>query len=279
MAYLTLLVLLLIFPDGKFVPRWTSFTLVLPLLVLRIEPFELAILAFVGYTGIVIYAQIYRYRRVSNPLQRQQTKWIVFGLMSIVALMGVWLFATVTFPPAQPTVVRAYFVAFGTPVLILSVGLLFPICVTIAILRYRLWDIDIIIRRTLVYTVLTAILALVYFGSVVVLQGILRALSGQTSQLATVASTLAIAALFVPLRRNIQAGIDRRFYRRKYDAEQILTSFSAAARSEVDLDKLAGTLLTVVEETMQPAQSSLWLKPTGERQRAVSNVHSIKARS
>jgi hypothetical protein len=136
-----------------------------------------------------------------------------------------------------------------------------PVAAGIAILRYRLYDIDILINRTLVYGVLTAALALVYFGSIVVLQGLFRALTGETSQLAVVASTLAIAALFVPLRRRVQAFIDRRFYRRKYDVAKTLEAFNAKLREDVDLNSVTEDLVEVVKETMQPARVSLWLRP------------------
>ena len=135
-----------------------------------------------------------------------------------------------------------------------------PLSVGIAILRYRLWDIDIIIRKTLLYSILTGLLAMTYFGSVVILQSVFAAAGGQRSELVIVASTLVIAALFFPLRRRVQNTIDRRFYRHKYDAARTLASFSATVRDETDLDKLMADLVTVVNETMQPKEVSVWLR-------------------
>jgi hypothetical protein len=142
---------------------------------------------------------------------------------------------------------------------------LVPIAVGFAVLRYRLYEIDIIINRTLVYGSLTISLALVYVGLVVSLQYVFRALTGGDSQLVIVASTLAIAALFNPLRGRIQSFIDRRFYRRKYDARKTLEEFSARLRDETDLDSLSEDLVGVVRETMQPEHTSLWLRRPEER--------------
>jgi hypothetical protein len=136
-----------------------------------------------------------------------------------------------------------------------------PVAIGFAVLKYRLYDIDILINRALVYGLLTATLAGVYLGGVILLQYLFRALTGQESQLAIVASTLAIAALFVPLRRRVQRFVDRHFYRRKYDAAKILAYFNARLRNETDLDTLVDDVVGVVRQVMQPEHASLWLRP------------------
>ncbi len=260
-----------LFPDGRFVPRWTRWLAVfwialqMPIYFFPDSPFSLwqwppliMLPLLFGFLGSLVFAQVYRYIWVSGPIQRQQTKWVVFSLICIIVVGFGALFMQVVFPSQmQPD--SLIFVIGQIAVAPLSF-LLIPLSIGMAILRYRLWDIDAIINRTLVYGALTATLVLVYFGSVVGLQRVLTPLIGQDSQVAIVASTLAIAALFNPLRRRIQAFIDRRFYRRKYDAAQVLAAFAATARDEVDLDKLTAELVHVVEETLQPEHVSLWLR-------------------
>jgi hypothetical protein len=141
--------------------------------------------------------------------------------------------------------------------------LLLPLGFAFSILRYRLWDIDVFIRKSLVYGILTILLALVYFGGVTLVQGLLSAVSGQQSAIGIVISTLMIAALFSPLRRRVQDFIDRRFFRRKYDAERALAAFARTARDEVDAGRLTETLVGVVRETIQPESIWLWLKGAG----------------
>ncbi|MBI3536304.1 MAG: hypothetical protein HY070_01880, partial [Chloroflexi bacterium] len=159
-------------------------------------------------------------------------------------------------PPGQA---RLSFYVLGIGFVFLAL-FLFPLSLAIAILRYRLWEIDLLIRRTLIYGALTDALVLIYFSAVVVLQQIFRGVSGQASDLTIILSTLAIAALFNPLRGRVQNAIDRAFYRRKYDAARVIAQFAQSARDEVELSMLSEKLVGVVNETMQPTSVSLWLR-------------------
>jgi len=206
---------------------------------------------------VSLLVQVYRYRRVSTLIQRQQTKWVVFGVLSAVLGSISIIVASKFLPHAQSPGTWGFLV--GNTVLYLF-GALIPLSIASAILRSRLWDIDVLINKALVYGSLTALLALLYFGLIFVLQSLFQGLFKQNNAVAIVVSTLAIAALFQPLRHRIQRFIDRRFYRSKYDAAKTLEAFSATLRNEVDLNQLRAELVAVVQETMQPAHVSLWLR-------------------
>jgi hypothetical protein len=212
----------------------------------RIGFFTTLAVAVAGGISLVV-----RFRR-ARGVERQQIKWF--------ALSGVVFCAVFAAGPLLWALPQSPATAWIWPVLFLAGAGTIPVAVGIAILRYRLYDIDLIINRALVYGPLTAMLALVYVGGVVVLQAALRGLTGQESTLAVVASTLAIAALFNPLRRRVQAFVDRRFYRRKYDAAKTLEAFSSRLREETDLDALSDDLVGVARGTMQPEHASLWLR-------------------
>jgi hypothetical protein len=212
-----------------------------------------------GILGIIAVGSLFlRLRRASGD-ERQQIKWFTYA--ASVVVVGAILTYVV------PEAMDAQWVG-RVGLTLLAVGFVgVPIAIGITILRYRLYNIDLLINRTLVYGSLTATLVALYFGGIVVLQRIFVLLTGQQSTLAVVASTLAIAALFVPLRRRIQSFIDRGFYRRKYDARKTLEAFSAKLRDETDWEALNAELLGVVRETMQPAHVSLWLRPDEGQQR------------
>jgi hypothetical protein len=217
--------------------------------------------------GAAVLSLFVRLRRAEG-VERQQLKWFAYAAAMFAS--GIVL---LVIPLAVDT--PSWFVRAATAVFT-AAGTAIPITIGIAILRYRLYEIDRLINRTLVYGSLTVVLILLYVGSVVALQGIFRALTGQESQLAVVASTLVIAALFNPLRRRVQGFVDRRFYRRKYDARKTLEAFSAKLRDETDLEALNSDLIGVVRETMQPAHVSMWLRPeTAQKgERATSSPYS-----
>jgi len=204
-------------------------------------------LVFVAVVSLII-----RLRR-ARELERQQIKWFVYA--TVLTICG----GILTYPVSE-AIGSVWLKWIGFVPFIVGV-MAIPVSMGIAVMRYRLYDIDRIINRTLVYGILSATLVALYFGGIVMLQRLFVVLTGERSTLAVVASTLLIAALFNPLRQRIQAFVDRRFYRRKYDAAKTLEAFSATLRDETDLEALNEELVGVVRETMQPAHVSLWLSP------------------
>lgn len=266
-------VLFLIFPNGHFAPRWSRVlvfvTAILMLPMLALEPEEMVklntvraqLFNFPSYFLLVLALVIqgYRYQRIYTRLERQQTKWVIYGSLVYLTLLiavGIPYYYKINLPPGIPS---PEWTLLLNPLWYLAVNIL-PISFTLAILRSRLWDIDVIIRRTLLYALVTLTLALIYLASVIVLQRVFSVLTGVVqNEIVTVLSTLAIAALFVPLRNRIQFLIDRRFNRNKYDAQQVLNDYATTVRDETDLEKLTGRLIEVVNETMQPQSVSVWL--------------------
>src|SRR6266487_834495 len=260
-----------LFPNGQFVPRWTPWLIVGWIVYSGVDYFfpnsplaqswPISLLWPLLLVSVLV-AQIYRYRRVSSQLERQQTKWVVFGvsigLSSFLLILFLYFLNVLSIFQHSPL---SELIAGTADYMFL---ILVPLSIAFAILRSRLWNIDIIINRTLVYGTLTGILILVYVGSILLLQYLLRGIIQQNNGVAIVVSTLVIAALFQPLRRRIQRIIDRRFYRSKYDAAKTVAAFSSTLRNEVDLKQLREHLLAVVQETMQPSHVSLWLRPPAQ---------------
>lgn len=282
------LVFLFLMPNGRFSPRWAYIPLCIGLLSITIltleqngvinmsaelqSPLFTVALAVVA---LAVLFQIYRYKWDSNAVERQQAKWIIFAVAFFFSSFLVWgvVFGRgVTIPSGAP---RLWANLASTVYTNLFAQLLLPIAITIAILRYNLWGIDGLIRRTLQYTLLTGLLALVFFGSIVLLQAIFGSVIGTHSPVVIVFSTLLIAALFNPLRMRIQGWIDRRFYRKKYDAQQVLAQFAQTARDEVGLEALRTELLRAVQETMQPAHLSIWIKPVTNQAHPINEKNSI----
>jgi hypothetical protein len=269
MLFIGLIVfLLLLFPTGRLPSRrWRPFAWASVGVISAAVIWSSAISPDVGFNappspvqlsvlllGGVAAASLVVGRRGARGVERQQIKWLLYvGPIFFVASglhIGSYYF----------WLAEGSWGLWASYLLVIVGGLSGPIAIGVAILRYRLYEIDLLINRTLVYGSLTATLVVLYFGGIVVLQGIFVALTGQESTLAVAASTLLIAALFTPLRWRIQSFIDRRFYRRKYDARKTLEAFSAQLRDETDLDALSDDLVGVVRETMQPSHVSLWLR-------------------
>jgi hypothetical protein len=269
---LAFFVFLLLFPDGHFVPQWTRWTAVLMALlaaaayllpldylwaVVILTPFPL--IALVG-------GQIYRYRSSSSPRQRQQTKWGLYGLaVSTLGLASLMYLSSMTYSPSGPTLT-----ATALNLLLVADVMVIPICLSVAVLRSHLWDVDRLINQTLVYLTLTVFLGAIYVGLVLSLQGLSHVLVGRGSDVAVAVSTLAIAGLFRPFRGTIQRAIDRRFYRGRYDAQRTLSDLSERVRDHVELSQLADDLEGVLIRTLHPQGLGWWLSDGSMRHRPPS---------
>jgi hypothetical protein len=274
-----------LFPTGRFTPGWMRWGMVMMPAVLwaytsvvpwsespklGLNPLSTGLLA--GVIASIIGAQIYRFRRVSTSVERQQTKWVLVSLIGFLPPTALYYLLPEVFPAlGQPDSLYFLWAKWAYTALWMFI----PACFGIAILRYRLFEIDRIINRALVYGALTAILVGVYIGIVIGLQSVFRATTGQESPIAVVASTLFIAALFQPLRGFLQRSIDRRFYRARYDVQKALAAFNTTLRQEVSLSELQERLVWIVNETMRPTHVSLWItsRPTEkpDMPNAVSN--------
>jgi hypothetical protein len=257
----------LIFPSGKFVPRWSRWCVLAAAVgiavvtapaIARVQPAPDAAQP-IGVVSLVLGAgaQVYRYRRVSTPTERQQTKWIVFGLAACIALFAglllLDLLVTVLAPSLRHSQVDGNLIPGGLWIL----GVTFiPVCIGIAVLRTHLWDIGLVISRTLTYAVVTALLVGVYAGLVVLAT---RVLPFHTA-VAVAVSTLVAAAIFNPLRHRVQHAVDRRFNRARYDADQAVAVFAAGIRDAADPDTVHAHLLAAVHQTLEPAHASVWIR-------------------
>ena len=269
-AFMSWMLFFYLFPSGRFVPRgarwlavgwivfaglWNFFGAT-PLAPLN-WPKPLFAVAIAVLWGSFPVCQVYRYRRASDAVQRQQTKWVVFGVA--VAVVGFLLTLVAVGPPPvdlpQEQVGRGLVSMLLMDLFVLAI----PVSIGVAVLKYRLFDIDRLINRTLVYGLLTATLGLGYVGAVLVLG---QVLGQDRSNLAVAGSTLVVAAMFQPARHRIQTAVDRRFNRRRYGAAKTIQAFSTRLRDQVDLDTLATDLLAVVDQTMEPTRVSLWLRPS-----------------
>jgi hypothetical protein len=282
LAFVLIFVTLYLFPDGRFVPRSTRLLAIVAVVLVVVSPglpeamlnlprspegmsvwhWRGAVLGVLVLWCTGLAAQVYRYRRVSGPVERQQAKWVMFVLGCFLAIIALGILIPSLFLDL-PDVWFAAVLLASVPL-----GIALPISIAIAILRYRLYDIDRIISRTLVYGLLTALLGGVYAAVVLILGQLFGGIGDQPPSWAVAGATLAVAALFQPARRRIQALVDRRFNRRHYDTAKTIEGFAARLREEVDLDTLSGELLAVVDETMQPTRTWLWLRAPDSRHTA-----------
>jgi hypothetical protein len=272
------IVMLCLFPNGRFVPRSTRLLAIAAVVLVVLSPglpagmlrlprvqeemavwhWGVAVLGLLALWGCGLAAQVYRYRRVSGPVERQQAKWVMFILGSFVAVVAMGILIPSLFLDLPGVWFAAVLLAC------VPLAIAFPISIAIAILRYRLYEIDRIISRTLSYALVTALLAGVYASTVLILGQLFGGMGRELPSWVVAAATLAAAAVFRPARRRIQAIVDRRFNRRKYDAANTVEAFSTRLRDQVDLNTLSIELLAVVDQTMQPTSASLWLRPASK---------------
>jgi hypothetical protein len=270
-SFVCLALFLYLFPDGRFVPgwaRWVVLVWIVLFLVVADISIDNVVPVLFGFLFLSLGIQIYRYRRISSPVERQQTKWVVFGVLVGVLGSGGIIVVGLLFGLGQKF---GLFGLFTADTLIYLFSACIPLSIGLAILRSRLWDIDALINKALVYGSLTGLLALLYAGLILGLERLAGLVAGPaaTNPVSLVVSTLAIFVLFQPLRTRIQAAVDRAFYRQKYDAQQTLAAFGASLGQEVDLEQIRAHLLAVAAETMQPEQVWLWLRQE-DRTRAPS---------
>jgi hypothetical protein len=270
-------------PDGSFIPRWTrplaiiwSMWTVLSVVVpsapfdflhgrpqvVTPQAFGLPWLVFcLAWYSTGLLAQLVRYRQVSTPQQRQQTKWVLLGWAAVIAFYAVLVVPRVTIGSlSAPGPLDLLYRRVGVPSFD-AVLLLSPVPITLSVLRYRLWDVDVIINRALVYGLVTLALGLVYTGSIITVETILRGATGWGSPVAIAVSTLACARLFQPVYRRIQHAVDHRFYRRRYDAARLIEEFGNGMRDDVELSALVDDLISIVQKSMQPTHVSVVLLP------------------
>ena len=281
--WLSFYLFLILFPDGRFKPGWTRYLAAAFVLwfvvmqglslILGTDPPAWVVTPGILFIGLIIVAQAHRYYRTSDPVQKLQTRWFLFAItIFLIYIIFSYFYDRTVLLPVEPG--NTELVLFITNIYLgRIIFALIPLSIGIALFRYHLWDIDVIIRRTLVYGVLSGLLGLVYFGSVVLLRQLLGGLVGNSS-IAIVLSTLLIALLFSPLRRALQEGIDRRFFRRKYDSTQAIATFSNTSRSNLSLDELNRHLIQIINQTLEPERASLWLrqKPASSSSNALRNV-------
>jgi hypothetical protein len=257
-----------IFPTGRFEPRWVRWPVIaitIPYVILvaffleDVTYASLTAVVTLAWIGFSAYSLPYRYFKVASPAERQQIKWVVLGFIATFCTSLYYVTIINLYPVQEPSEGRIVAMLINIPLYVGGYGF-FAFSFLFAITRYRLWDTDLIIRRTLQYSLLSGLLALAYAGLVIVLQSLLSAVGSQRSELVTVASTLAIAALFFPLRNRVQEFVDKRFFRKKYDAQKVLAEFAATCRDETDLDKLVMRLEEVIDETLKPDKVSVWIK-------------------